>query len=100
MVDPLGSKPIAPGDRVALTPVARAAPAPSVQSGTERATVGLQASSLAMAVREMASRPPVDTERVARIREAVRDGTFPILPATVADHMLALKLNWNPNDKA
>jgi hypothetical protein len=42
--------------------------------------------------------PPVDTERVARIRKAIQDGRFPIYPSTIADRLLALKLEWNPND--
>jgi negative regulator of flagellin synthesis FlgM len=48
----------------------------------------------------MASAAPVDSERVARIRKAVQDGRFPLYPATVADRLLALKFEWNPNDPA
>jgi negative regulator of flagellin synthesis FlgM len=36
--------------------------------------------------------PPVDTERVAMIRKAVETGTYPILPAKVADAMIAAGL--------
>lgn len=36
-----------------------------------------------------AGEPPVDVERVAQIRKAVEDGTYPILPAKVADAMIA-----------
>ena len=33
--------------------------------------------------------PPVDTERVALIRRAVETGAYPILPAKVAEAMIA-----------
>ena len=48
----------------------------------------------------MAARPPIDAERVARIKKAIEDGNFPLVPSTVADRLLALKLDWNPNDAA
>ncbi len=36
-----------------------------------------------------AGKPPVDVERVAQIRKAVEDGSYPIVPARVADAMIA-----------
>ncbi|MCB2049232.1 MAG: flagellar biosynthesis anti-sigma factor FlgM [Novosphingobium sp.] len=36
-----------------------------------------------------AGQPPVDTDRVAQIRKAVEDGSYPIVPAKVADAMIA-----------
>ena len=33
--------------------------------------------------------PPVDTERVELIRKAVETGTYPVVPAKVADAMIA-----------
>ena len=33
--------------------------------------------------------PPVDVERVAQIRKAVENGTYPIMPAKIADEMIA-----------
>lgn len=36
--------------------------------------------------------PPVDVERVQLIRKAVETGTYPILPAKVADAMIAAGL--------
>jgi len=33
--------------------------------------------------------PPVDVERVAQIRKAVENGTYPIMPARIADEMIA-----------
>ncbi len=48
----------------------------------------------------MASHPPVNQERIALIKKAIADGHFPIMPATIADQMIALKLSWNNNDAA
>ncbi len=36
--------------------------------------------------------PPVDAERVAVIRRAVETGTYPMIPARVADAMIAAGL--------
>lgn len=33
--------------------------------------------------------PPIDAERVAMIRRAVENGTYPIVPAQIADAMIA-----------
>lgn len=36
--------------------------------------------------------PPIDTDRVAMIRKAVESGTYPILPARIADAIIAAGL--------
>jgi negative regulator of flagellin synthesis FlgM len=36
-----------------------------------------------------AGAPPIDIDRVAEIRKAVENGTYPILPARIADAMIA-----------
>ena len=46
----------------------------------------------------MAAKPPIDSERVAKIKKAIEDGNFPLVPSTIADRLLALKMQWNPND--
>lgn len=38
------------------------------------------------------SQPPIDAERVAEIREALKDGSYPILPVKIADAMIAARL--------
>lgn len=35
---------------------------------------------------------PVDTERVAEVRKAVQEGTYPLVPARVADAIIAAGL--------
>ena len=72
------------GNVAAASPAQR--PAPAVQTEATALT------------REMAATPPVDAERVAKIRKAIQDGNFPMVPSTVADRLLALKLQWNPHD--
>jgi negative regulator of flagellin synthesis FlgM len=49
---------------------------------------------------ELAAKPSVDADRVAQIKAAVQDGTFPILPAKIADQLIALRLQWMQNDPA
>ena len=39
---------------------------------------------------------PVEEKRVEEVKRAVRNGTYPITPETIADRMLALKLYWSP----
>lgn len=35
------------------------------------------------------AKPPVDGERVAQIRKAVEEGTYPLLPYRIADELIA-----------
>ena len=37
--------------------------------------------------------PPVDAERVAQIRDALRDGSYPLVPAKIVDAMIAAQVN-------
>lgn len=67
------------------------------QEATPAVAVSTAATGLAKA---MAAAPPVDTDRVAKIKAAIAAGKFPILPSTIADRLIALKLNWDPNAKA
>lgn len=40
----------------------------------------------------LAAAPPVDTERVAQIRLAIAEGSYPLVPARIADAMIAAGL--------
>ncbi|UAB78716.1 flagellar biosynthesis anti-sigma factor FlgM [Erythrobacter sp. SCSIO 43205] len=40
------------------------------------------------------SGPPVDTDRVAEIRDALRDGTYPLVPTKIADAMIAAQYKF------
>jgi len=97
MVDSIGNKAGAVADR-RIVPVAPAAPVAAAKPvSNDVKTVESTAAELSSA---MAAQPPVDSERVAKIRKAVQDGNFPIYPTTIADRLLALKLEWSPNDAA
>lgn len=38
--------------------------------------------------------PPVDQDRVAEVRSALRDGTYPLVPAKIADAMIAAQFKF------
>lgn len=48
---------------------------------------------------DLAAKPPVDGDRVQLIKRAIANGTFPILPATIADRLLAVRYEWLGNDQ-
>ncbi len=47
-----------------------------------------------------ASKPPVDSDRVAEIRAALRDGSYPIVPAKIVDAMIAARIGFGLADGA
>jgi negative regulator of flagellin synthesis FlgM len=94
MIDPVSGISAGGVTRVATTiaPTAPVAPVRTVASETPEAPRALASA--------LAESPPVDADRVAMIKRAIANGTFPILPAKIADRLLALKLEWNPRDQA
>lgn len=38
--------------------------------------------------------PPVDADRVAQIREALRDGSYPLVPTKIADAIIAAQYSF------
>lgn len=96
MVDPVSIRGVTGGD-FGVAATARVSPAPAalpVARQPEAAERDVRASGIA---RELAASAPVDLERVARIKKAIATGSFPILPATIADRLLALKYDWEPH---
>ena len=45
-------------------------------------------------VAETGGTPPVDPERVEKIRSALRDGTYPLVPTKIADAMIAAQVRF------
>jgi negative regulator of flagellin synthesis FlgM len=92
MIDPIGAKPGTVQDRpVALgrdTKVVALGPVRGVES-TAVAETEMRA-----AAREMAARPPVDPDRVEKIKRALQEGRFPITPSLIADRLIAAELMW------
>ncbi len=61
--------------------------------GSERAAALANPHSAVVRSRELdPGQPPVDVERVKEIRKAIEDGRYPIVPAKVADAMIAAGL--------
>ncbi len=40
------------------------------------------------------STPPVDNERVQQIRNALKDGTYPLVPTKIADAIIAARVGF------
>ncbi len=95
MVDPIRPKGPTQGD----LRVAAVAPAASAKI-VSGARPELEVSPTAQLASQLAATPPVDADRVASVKQAIAHGTFPILPATIADRLLALRYDWMVNDAA
>ena len=61
------------------------ASAPKRASGDDRIGVSTVLGSTEVA-------PTFDAERVAQVRKAIEDGRYPLVPATIADAIIAAKL--------
>ena len=104
MVESIGSKPLTGGERsvariAATTPVQPAAQ-PLAQAPDRAVEAEPSATSSIALARTMAAAAPINEARVAAVKKAVANGTFPILPATVADRLLAVRYEWLGNDQA
>ena len=99
MVDPIGIKTGAVAQRSVSVVATQAAAAPKAVQGPSQDAKPVETEAAELAA-SMASEAPVDAERVARIKKAIEEGRFPMVPSTVADRLLALKMQWTPNDPA
>lgn len=94
MVDSIGSRP-----RLgALAPLAPATRVPAAAGERHETTAAqLEASAVGFGAGFDAKKTAaINEQHVADVRRAVRDGTYPLIPETVADRLLALKLDWSP----
>jgi negative regulator of flagellin synthesis FlgM len=71
-------------DKVSATPAAR--PTSAVASGEDK-DVEVSRSELTTG-----GQAPIDTERVAKVRQAIADGSYPLVPAKIADAMIAASI--------
>lgn len=86
----------------------QAVAAPRALSDSDRAQLaapGTQAANAGAANRETrgvsievgtqveASGPPVDNERVREIRQAIKEGRYPLIPTEIADAMIAARVS-------
>ena len=77
------SRPLSDTNRAAGKP-AGAAPASAANGGAAPAGVTLEVNG---SIDTAAA--PVDTDRVSQIREALKDGTYPLIPIKITDAMIA-----------
>ena len=92
MIDPIGVTPgTVQGTRVEPNAQAKVAPAQAVTSPQPAVVAETGARD---AVKVMASKPPVDTDRVQQIKKALQDGRYPIVPAKIADSIIAARYSW------
>lgn len=79
----------------ALSSTDRAAPKtaldvrPESTSGPDKSGVSLEIDTVINS-----AKPPVDNERVAEIRDALRDGRYPLIPAQIADAIIAAQYSF------
>lgn len=88
----------ATNDRAVARVLAARAAAPTPAPTSPPRGPGADVASLSGVAAELAAKPPVDAERVQQIKRAIANGTFPILPATVADRLLAARYEWMSDD--
>lgn len=56
------------------------------------ATVADKGVAVQTGVKVSAGDAPVDADRVAQIRDAIREGSYPIVPAKITDAMIAARM--------
>jgi len=90
MVDPIGTKAVTvPGPRLSGVGAAvKAAPVAGDHAAETNAATAIEVA------HNLAARPPVDSEKVARLRSAIAGGRYRIDPETIADRLIALKQEW------
>ena len=90
MIDPIGVTPgTVPSVRVESdSKVVRLDPARPVES------VAVAETSARETAKAYAAKPPVDAERVQQIKRALQEGRYPIVPAKIADRLIAAQLRW------
>lgn len=94
MVDPIGAKPVS--QERSLARVAQAGPIARSRSVVQDDAEIPVAGGIASLIADFAAKPPVDVERVAQIRHAIATNSYPIAAETIADRLIAIKMNWKP----
>jgi len=91
MIDPIGIMPgTVQGSRVENRDATRVVPIEAVRT-PQPAVAETSARETAKA---LAARPPVDMERVQMIKRALQEGRYPLVPAKIADRMIAAQMRW------
>ena len=72
---------------------------PSTPVGNPGPASGISLEVSATASADVAS-PPVDAERVRQIRQALQDGSYPLVPTKIADAMIAAQVSLALPDRS
>jgi negative regulator of flagellin synthesis FlgM len=80
------ARPVATGERA---PIEARTATPSPRTGTITGGISIEVGATADS-----AAPPVDAERVAQIREALRDGSYPLVPTQIVDAMIAAQVSF------
>lgn len=84
-----GAKPLSGTDRAKAGDIAAARPAAAGGKTPDASGVSLEVSSGVTA-----TKAPVDSDRVSEIREALRDGSYPLVPTKIADAIIAAQYSF------
>lgn len=79
---------VTPGERAQI----EARNHPSAAGATSAAARGI---SLEVTAGNEAATPPVDAERVQQIRNALREGSYPLVPTRIVDAMIAAQVSFS-----
>ncbi len=90
MVEPISPRPVSKPDRQ-VAPVAPAVSATPANAHANTVAAELTLSAIAFGFTE----PPIDQDRVAQFRKAIRDNHYQIRPDRIADRLLAAKTEWS-----
>ena len=91
----MGISPVAGSDRAK----AKAAPEGGAPGSGGLASGSDKAAGVSVEVAApVQSGPPVDNDRVAEIRSALRDGTYPLVPAKIADAIIAAQYTFESEE--
>ena len=74
-------------DRAQIEARSRTAATPAAPAGAASG-ISVEVTSAAEA-----ANPPVDAERVAQIRDALKDGSYPLVPTKIVDAMIAAQVS-------
>ena len=93
MIDPIGVKPATvQGGRVENREATKVVPIQAASASSAAAVVA--ETGAREAARAMAARPPVDQDRVQLIKRALQEGRYPLVPARIADRLIAAQMKW------
>ena len=92
MMDPIGVKPtLVPCGKLDQREAVKVVP---LQAATRPQTAVMAETGAREAARAMAARPPVDQDRVQQIKKALQEGRYPLVPAKIADQLIAAQMRW------